>query len=91
MDLGACDLHLNFVVNNINPILIRVLAFRMSQDIEELVPRMKNRIRQLQSDISETMCAVMNQGNLSPQDVYDVMRMKDIDGMGSFNHMINTK
>ena len=37
------------------------------------------------------MCGVMNQGILSPQDVYDVMRMKDIDGMGSFNHMIHTK
>ena len=37
------------------------------------------------------MCSVMNHGNLSPQDVYDVMRMKDIDGMGSSNHMIDTK
>ena len=45
MDLGACDLHLNFAINNINPILIRVLVFRMSQDVEMLVPRMKNRIR----------------------------------------------
>jgi len=47
MDITAGRLCDNFALNNGNPALIRVLAFRMTQKIECRVPRLKSRLRSL--------------------------------------------
>ena len=46
-DLTKC-----FALNNTNPPLVRVLAFRLTKKIQARVPRLKSRIQKLQSDIS---------------------------------------